>query len=73
MMRKSKVDAVVIGSGIGGICAAARLVAAGQDAAADLPQMPLAESLDNAATMDALLRGARRRTVGCGTDGVPVR
>lgn len=33
MMRKSKVDAVVIGSGIGGICAAARLVAAGMKVA----------------------------------------
>lgn len=37
----------------------AALVAAGPDAAADLPQMPLAESLDNAATIDALIRGAR--------------
>ena len=36
----------------------AALVAAGHDAA-DLPQMPLAESLDNAVTIDALLRGAR--------------
>ena len=31
------------------------------DAAADLPQMPLAESLDNAATIDALLATARPR------------
>jgi predicted dehydrogenase len=37
----------------------AALVAAGHDAAAGLPQMPLAESLDNAATIDALLRAAR--------------
>jgi predicted dehydrogenase len=37
----------------------AALVAAGHDTAADLPQVPLAESLDNAATIDALLRGAR--------------
>ena len=39
----------------------AALVAAGHDAAADLPQMPLAESLDNAATIDALLAAARPR------------
>ena len=37
----------------------ARLVEAGQDAAEGLPQMPLVESLDNAATIDALLRSAR--------------
>jgi predicted dehydrogenase len=37
----------------------AALVAAGHDAAADLPQMPLVESLDNAATMDTLLATAR--------------
>jgi predicted dehydrogenase len=36
----------------------AALVAAGPDA--DLPQMPPAESLDNAATIDALLSSARR-------------
>jgi D-xylose 1-dehydrogenase (NADP+, D-xylono-1,5-lactone-forming) len=35
----------------------AALVAAGHDA--DLPQMPLTESLDNAATIDALLAAAR--------------
>jgi D-xylose 1-dehydrogenase (NADP+, D-xylono-1,5-lactone-forming) len=39
----------------------AALVAAGHDAAADLPQMPLAESLDNAATINALLGAARGR------------
>jgi predicted dehydrogenase len=39
----------------------AALVAAGHDGAAELPQMPLAESLDNAATIDALLRSARDR------------
>jgi predicted dehydrogenase len=38
----------------------AALVAAGHDAAGDLPQMPLVESLDNAATIDALLAAARR-------------
>jgi len=37
----------------------AALVAAGPEAAADLPQMPLAESLDNATTIDALLSAAR--------------
>jgi predicted dehydrogenase len=37
----------------------AALVAAGHGAAADLPQMPLVESLENAATIDALLRSAR--------------
>jgi xylose dehydrogenase (NAD/NADP) len=37
----------------------AALVAAGHDAAADLPQMPLVESLDNATTIDSLLAGAR--------------
>jgi predicted dehydrogenase len=37
----------------------AALVAAGHDAAADLPQMPPTESLGNAATIDALLRSAR--------------
>jgi xylose dehydrogenase (NAD/NADP) len=36
----------------------AALVAAGHDA--DLPQMPLVESLDNAATIDTLLSSARR-------------
>ena len=42
----------------------AALVAAGAGdpaAAAELPQMPPAESLDNAATIDALLRSARER------------
>jgi D-xylose 1-dehydrogenase (NADP+, D-xylono-1,5-lactone-forming) len=39
----------------------AALVAAGHAAAAGLPQMPLAESLDNAATIDALLAAARPR------------
>ena len=38
----------------------AALVAAGHDA--DLPQVPLVESLDNAATIDALLTSARTRT-----------
>jgi len=37
----------------------AALVAAGHDAAAGLPQMPLVESLDNAATIDTLLATAR--------------
>ena len=37
----------------------AALVAAGHDAAADLPQMPLVESLDNAATIETLLATAR--------------
>ena len=37
----------------------AALVAAGPAAGAALPQMPPAESLDNAATIDALLRSAR--------------
>jgi predicted dehydrogenase len=37
----------------------AALVAAGPDAADGLPRMPPAESLDNAATLDALLDGAR--------------
>ena len=38
----------------------AALVAAGHDA--DLPQVPLVESLDNAATIDALLTSARTQT-----------
>jgi predicted dehydrogenase len=38
----------------------AALVAAGPDGAAALPRMPLAESLDNAATIEALLAAARR-------------
>jgi D-xylose 1-dehydrogenase (NADP+, D-xylono-1,5-lactone-forming) len=37
----------------------AGLVAAGHEAAASLPQMPLVESLDNAATIDTLLATAR--------------
>jgi xylose dehydrogenase (NAD/NADP) len=37
----------------------AALVAAGHEAAATLPQMPLVESLDNAATIDMLLATAR--------------
>jgi predicted dehydrogenase len=37
----------------------AALVAAGHDAAGALPQMPLVESLDNAATIDALLAAAQ--------------
>ena len=37
----------------------ARLVAAGPDAAPDLPQVTRAESLDNAATIEALLLSAR--------------
>ena len=37
----------------------AALVAAGHEAAAGLPQMPLVESLDNAATIDTLLATAR--------------
>jgi D-xylose 1-dehydrogenase (NADP+, D-xylono-1,5-lactone-forming) len=37
----------------------ASLVAAGPDAATGLPQVPLVESLDCAATMEALLRSAR--------------
>jgi len=37
----------------------ATLVAVGHEAAATLPQMPLAESLDNAATIDTLLATAR--------------
>ena len=37
----------------------AALVAAGHEAAAPLPQMPLVESLDNAATIDTLLATAR--------------
>jgi len=37
----------------------AALVGAGHDAATDLPQMPLVESLDNAATIDTLLATAR--------------
>jgi predicted dehydrogenase len=37
----------------------AALVAAGHQAAADLPQMPLVESLDNATTIDTLLATAR--------------
>ena len=37
----------------------ARLVEAGHDAATGLPQMPLDESLDNAATIEALLHSAR--------------
>ena len=37
----------------------AALVAAGHEAAAALPQMPLVESLDNAATIDTLLATAR--------------
>jgi D-xylose 1-dehydrogenase (NADP+, D-xylono-1,5-lactone-forming) len=37
----------------------AALVAAGHEAAATLPQMPLIESLDNAATIDTLLATAR--------------
>ena len=37
----------------------AALVAAGHEAAATLPQMPLVESLDNAATIDTLLATAR--------------
>jgi hypothetical protein len=36
----------------------AALVAAGPDDAAGLPQMPLAETLDNATTIEALLAGA---------------
>jgi xylose dehydrogenase (NAD/NADP) len=38
----------------------AALVAAGHEAAAALPQMPLVESLDNATTIDTLLATARR-------------
>ena len=38
----------------------AALVAAGHEAAAELPQMPLVESLDNATTIDTLLASARR-------------
>ncbi|CAA9212714.1 MAG: hypothetical protein AVDCRST_MAG41-59 [uncultured Corynebacteriales bacterium] len=38
----------------------AALVAAGHDGAAGLPRMPLAESLDNAATIEALLAAAGR-------------
>ncbi|MFL6128976.1 MAG: Gfo/Idh/MocA family protein [Mycobacteriales bacterium] len=38
----------------------AAAVAAGDDGAAGLPQLPLTESLDNAATIDALLRSSRQ-------------